>query len=249
MLYIVGSPIGNLGDISLRALEVLRQVDRIAAEDTRRIRILLNHYEIEKPLLSYHEFNEAKRTAEIIQYLEQGESIALVSDAGMPSISDPGFRLINRCQQNQIPFTVIPGPSAVTTALVGSGLPTDRFYFGGFLPTKSGQRERELRAALQRECSSIYFESPYRLLKTLEALNGLEPTRQICVARELTKHFEEFRRGTVSEVREHFAAHTPRGEITLLIAPVNQRERAKTSENAGNGGNERERSVNERERA
>jgi 16S rRNA (cytidine1402-2'-O)-methyltransferase len=241
VLYIVGSPIGNLSDISLRALEVLRQVNRIAAEDTRRIRILLNHYEIQKPLLSYHEFNEAKRTAEILQYLEQGESIALVSDAGMPSISDPGFRLINRCQQNQIPFTVIPGPSAVTTALVGSGLPTDRFYFGGFLPTKSGQRERELRAALQRDSSSIYFESPYRLLKTLEALNNLEPAREICVARELTKHFEEFRRGAVSEVREHFVAHNPRGEITLIIAPASERKRAKTSENAGNEESERER--------
>jgi 16S rRNA (cytidine1402-2'-O)-methyltransferase len=218
VLYIVGSPIGNLSDISLRALEALRQVNRIAAEDTRRIRILLNHYEIVKPVLSYHAFNEAKRTAEIVQYLEQGESIALVSDAGMPTISDPGFRLITRCQQNQIPFTVIPGPSAVTTALVGSGLPTDSFYFGGFLPNKSGQRERELKTALQRECTSIYFESPYRLLKTLEALNSLDPARLICVARELTKHFEEFRRGTVAEVREHFAAHLPRGEITLVIS-------------------------------
>ena len=233
MLYIVGSPIGNLSDISLRALEVLRQVNRIAAEDTRRIRILLNHYEIEKPLLSYHEFNEARRTAEIIQYLEQGESIALVSDAGMPSISDPGFRLINRCQQNQIPFTVIPGPSAVTTALVGSGLPSDRFYFGGFLPTKSGQRERELRAALEREWTSIYFESPYRLVKTLETLNSVDPTRLICVARELTKHFEEFRRGTVAEVREHFAARNPRGEITLIVSG-NARSRG----NAGSAGNE-----------
>jgi 16S rRNA (cytidine1402-2'-O)-methyltransferase len=234
VLYIVGSPIGNLSDISLRALEVLRQVNRIAAEDTRRIRILLNHYEIEKPLLSFHEFNEAKRTAEIVQYLEQGESIALVSDAGMPSISDPGLRLITRCQQNQIPFTVIPGPSAVTTGLVGSGLPTDKFYFGGFLPSKSGQRERELRAALQRECSSIYFESPYRLLKTLEALNTLEPACQICVARELTKHFEEFRRGTVSEIRDHYAAHSPKGEITLIISN-NERQKlvGRASESAG----------------
>lgn len=224
MLYIVGSPIGNLSDISLRALEVLRQVNRIAAEDTRRIRILLNRYEIEKPLLSYHEFNEAKRTAEIVQYLEQGEAIALISDAGMPSISDPGFRLISRCQQNQIPFTVIPGPSAVTTALVGSGLPVDRFFFGGFLPNKSGQRERELRAALERECSSIYFESPYRLLKTLEVLSALEPNRPVCVARELTKHFEEFRRGMASEVRDHFAAHPPRGEITLVISNPERRK-------------------------
>jgi 16S rRNA (cytidine1402-2'-O)-methyltransferase len=224
VLYIVGSPIGNLSDISLRALEVLRQVNRIAAEDTRRIRILLNHYEIEKPLLSYHEFNEAKRTAEIIEYLEQGESIALVSDAGMPAISDPGFRLISRCQQNQIPFTVIPGPSAVTTALVGSGLPVDRFFFGGFLPHKSGQRERELRAALERECSSIYFESPYRLLKTLEVLSTLEPSRPLCVARELTKHFEEFRRGTASELREHFTAHPPKGEITLVISTPDRKK-------------------------
>jgi 16S rRNA (cytidine1402-2'-O)-methyltransferase len=233
VLYIVGSPIGNLSDISLRALEVLRQVNRIAAEDTRRIRILLNHYEIEKPLLSYHEFNEAKRTAEIVTYLEQGESIALVSDAGMPSISDPGFRLISRCHENQIPFTVIPGPSAVTTALVGSGLPVDRFFFGGFLPHKSGQRERELRAALERECSSIYFESPYRLLKTLEVLNLLEPGRPVCVARELTKHFEEFRQGTAAEVREHFAAHPPKGEITLVISTP-ERQRAKMSGNADN---------------
>jgi 16S rRNA (cytidine1402-2'-O)-methyltransferase len=243
VLYIVGSPIGNLSDISLRAVEVLRQVNRIAAEDTRRIRILLNHYGIEKPLLSYHEFNEARRAAEIVQYLEQGESIALVSDAGMPSISDPGFRLINRCQQNQIPFTVIPGASAVTTALVGSGLPTDRFYYGGFLPNKSGQRERELRAALQREATSIYFESPYRLLKTLEALNSLEPVCQICVARELTKHFEEFRRGTVSEVREHFAAHPPKGEITLIIAPgtdKKQREASEVAENSADAGDEQE---------
>jgi len=240
VLYIVGSPIGNLTDISLRALEVLRQVNRIAAEDTRRVRILLNHYSIEKPLLSYHEFNEAKRTTEIIEYLEQGESIALVSDAGMPSISDPGFRLINRCQQNQIPFTVIPGPSAVTTALVGSGLPSDRFYYGGFLPNKSGQRERELRAALQREASSIYFESPYRLLKTLEALNSLEPTCQICVARELTKHFEEFRRGTVSAVREHFAAHPPKGEITLVIAPIDRKTREKSARDSETEANEQD---------
>jgi 16S rRNA (cytidine1402-2'-O)-methyltransferase len=154
----------------------------------------------------------------------------------MPTISDPGFRLITRCQQNQIPFTVIPGPSAVTTALVGSGLPTDRFYFSGFLPNKSGQRERELRAALQRECSSIYFESPYRLLKTLEALNSLDPARLICVARELTKHFEEFRRGTVSEVREHFAAHSPRGEITLVIS--GNSGKAGNKADAGSPGNE-----------
>jgi len=233
VLYIVGSPIGNLSDISLRALETLRQVDLIAAEDTRRIKILLSHYEIEKPLISFHEFNEAKRTAELIENLCRGESIALVSDAGMPSISDPGYRLVTRCQQENIPVTVIPGPSAVITALVGSGLPTDEFHFGGFLPVKSGRRERELRTALERDCTSIYFESPYRLIKTLDALHALEPDRVICVARELTKHFEEFRRGAVSEVREHFAAHAPRGEITLLLAPRRGRNAEQILNQAG----------------
>ena len=233
MLYIVGSPIGNLSDISLRALETLRQVDRIAAEDTRRIKILLNRYDIEKPLISFHEFNEAKRTGELVECLGRGESIALVSDAGMPSISDPGYRLVTRCQQEQIPVTVIPGPSAVITALVGSGLPTDQFHYGGFLPVKSGQRERELRTALERDCTSVYFESPYRLMRTLDALHGIEPDHTICIARELTKHFEEFRRGTVSSVREHFAAHAPRGEITLLIAPRDRRRSANEHERAG----------------
>jgi 16S rRNA (cytidine1402-2'-O)-methyltransferase len=233
VLYIVGSPIGNLSDISLRALETLRQVDRIAAEDTRRIKILLNHYEIVKPLISFHEFNEAKRTAELVECLARGESIALVSDAGMPSISDPGYRLVIRCQQEQIPMTVIPGPSAVITALVGSGLPTDQFHYGGFLPVKSGQRERELRTALERDCTSVYFESPYRLMKTLDALHGIAPDHVICVARELTKHFEEFRRGSVSAVREHFATHAPRGEITLLIAPKDKRTGRHEREPAG----------------
>jgi 16S rRNA (cytidine1402-2'-O)-methyltransferase len=233
VLYIVGSPIGNLSDISLRALETLRQVDRIAAEDTRRIKILLNHYEIEKPLISFHEFNEAKRTAELVDCLARGESIALVSDAGMPSISDPGYRLVIRCQQEQIPMTVIPGPSAVITALVGSGLPTDQFHYGGFLPVKSGQRERELRTALERDCTSVYFESPYRLMKTLDALHGIASDHVICVARELTKHFEEFRRGPVSAVREHFATHAPRGEITLLIAPRDRRTKRDEREPAG----------------
>jgi 16S rRNA (cytidine1402-2'-O)-methyltransferase len=233
VLYIVGSPIGNLSDISLRALETLRQVDRIAAEDTRRIKILLNRYDIEKPLISFHEFNEAKRTAELVECLGRGESIALVSDAGMPSISDPGYRLVTRCQQEQIPVTVIPGPSAVITALVGSGLPTDQFHYGGFLPVKSGQRERELRTALERDCTSVYFESPYRLMRTLDALHGIKPDHTVCIARELTKHFEEFRRGTVSTVREHFAAHAPRGEITLLIAPRDRRRSANEHERAG----------------
>src|SRR5580700_3557788 len=244
MLFLIGSPIGNLGDITLRALAVLKEVTIIAAEDTRRSSILLNRFEISKPLVSFHEHNEARRTSELLEKMRAGEKVALLTDAGMPSISDPGYRIVRACIENGIRVEVIPGPSAVTTALVGSGLPTDKFYFGGFLPVKSGQRERELRTALQRPCTSIYFESPYRLLKSLDALTTLDPARRVCVARELTKHFEEFRRGTVSEVREHFATHAPRGEITLVIGGM-ERERAGASENAGSAGS----AVNERERA
>jgi 16S rRNA (cytidine1402-2'-O)-methyltransferase len=219
VLYVVASPIGNLADITIRALEVLRQVDLIAAEDTRHTSVLLHRYEIKKPLTSLHEHNEARRTAELVERLRAGASIALVTDAGMPSVSDPGFRLIAACREADLPLTIIPGPSAVLTALVGSGLPTHAFYFGGFLPVKSGQRSRELAVAIARKCTSIYFESPHRLQKSLAELEVLAPVHPICVARELTKHFETFHRGTAQELRKHFTDHPPRGEITLLIAP------------------------------
>ena len=219
MLYVIASPIGNLGDITIRALEVLRQVDLIAAEDTRHTSVLLHRYEIRKPLTSLHEHNEARRTAELVERLRAGANIALLTDAGMPSISDPGFRLIAACRAADLPMTVIPGPSAVLTALVGSGLPTHAFYFGGFLPAKSGQRNRELSAAIARNCTSIYFESPHRLQKSLAELEILAPAHAVCVARELTKQFETFHRGTAQELRRHFSDHPPRGEITLVIAP------------------------------
>ena len=190
----------------------------MAAEDTRRSSILLKRYEISKPLLSFHEHNEARRTGELIEKMRAGEKIALITDAGMPSISDPGYRIVRACIENGIRVEVIPGPSAVLTALVGSGLPTDRFYFGGFLPVKSGRREKELVAALAREVTSVYFESPHRILRSLEIVAREDPTRMICVARELTKQFEEYRRGEVSEVLAHYAAHPPKGEITFLIA-------------------------------
>jgi 16S rRNA (cytidine1402-2'-O)-methyltransferase len=222
VLYIVASPIGNLADITIRALEVLRQVDLIAAEDTRHTSILLHRYEIRKPLISLHEHNEARRTAELVQQLQAGMRIALLTDAGLPSISDPGFRLVAACRAADLPVTIIPGASAVLTALVGSGLPTHSFYFGGFLPVKSGQRMRELAAAASRTCTSIYFESPYRLQKSLAALESIAPDRQICVARELTKQFETFHRGTALELKQHFADHPPRGEITLVIAPAKE---------------------------
>lgn len=220
MLYVVASPIGNLADITIRALEVLRAVDLIAAEDTRRTAVLLHRYEIKKPLTSLHEHNEARRTAELVDQLRAGTSIALLTDAGLPSISDPGFRLVAACREANLPLTIIPGPSAVLTALVGSGLPTHAFYFGGFLPVKSGQRSRELTAAISRNCTSIYFESPHRLQKSLAELELLAPNHPICVARELTKQFETFHRGIARELQKYFSDHSPRGEITLVIAPA-----------------------------
>jgi len=218
MLYVVGTPIGNLADITLRALDVLKSVDLIAAEDTRHSGNLLRHFEIRKPLVSYHEHNEAMRTAELVERLNAGATVALISDAGLPALSDPGARLIRQCIERDLPFTIIPGASAITTALVGSGFAIDHFCYRGFLPVKSGQRARELTAALERPETTVFFESPYRLIKTLTACAELMPDRQLCVARELTKKFEEFRRGTAAEVAAHYEKHPPKGEITLLIA-------------------------------
>ena len=218
MLYVVATPIGNLGDITLRALEILKDVDLVAAEDTRHSGILLKRYQINKPLISYHEHNEAMRTAQLVERLATGEKIALITDAGVPGVSDPGARLIRECIKRELDFTIIPGPSSILTALVGSGFSAEKFFFGGFLPIKSGQRERELRGAAAREETSIYFESPYRLTKTLRASIDALQDRQLCVARELTKKFEEFRRGAASELLAHYEAHPPKGEIVLLIS-------------------------------
>lgn len=218
MLYVIATPIGNLGDITMRALEILKEVDLVAAEDTRHSGILLKRYEIDKPLISYHEHNEAMRTAQLAERLAAGEKIALITDAGAPGLSDPGARLIRECIKRELPFTIVPGPSSLPTALVGSGFSSDRFFFGGFLPIKSGQRERELRAAASREETSIYFESPYRLTKTLKASIDILGERQLCVARELTKKFEEFRHGAAAELVAHYEAHPPKGEIVLLIS-------------------------------
>jgi 16S rRNA (cytidine1402-2'-O)-methyltransferase len=218
MLYVVATPIGNLGDITLRALEVLRGVDLVAAEDTRHSGILLKHYKIDKPFVSYHEHNEAMRTAQLIERIAAGENVALITDAGMPGFSDPGVRLIRECIKRELPFTIIPGPSSILTALLGSGFSMEKFCFRGFLPIKSGRRERELRAATEREETTIFFESPYRLTKTLKACIDIMPDRELCVARELTKKFEEFRRGTAAQLHAHYEAHPPKGEIVLLIS-------------------------------
>ena len=218
MLYVVATPIGNLGDITLRALEVLKSVDVVAAEDTRHSGLLLKHFEIKKPFVSYHQHNEAARTAELVERLARGENVALITDAGTPGLSDPGIRLIRECINRELPFTIVPGASAILMALVGSGFPTDKFSFRGFLPVKSGQRERELRIAAESEQATVFFESPYRLLKTLQACSSIMPDRQLCIARELTKKFEEFRRGTAAELFAWYEAHSAKGEIVVVVS-------------------------------
>ena len=220
MLYVVSTPIGNLRDITLRALDVLKSVDVIAAEDTRHSGMLLKRFEIKKPLLSYHEHNEAMRAAQLVERLAAGENVALITDAGTPALSDPGARLIRECIKRGLPFMIIPGPSSILAALVGSGFSTEKFCFRGFLPIKSGRRERELLAAVNREETTIFFESPYRLIKTLAACIKIMPDRQLCVARELTKKFEEFHRGTAGELLAHYQAHPPKGEIVLMISAL-----------------------------
>lgn len=218
MLTVIPTPIGNLQDITLRALEALREADVIAAEDTRHSGILLHHHGISKPMVSFHEHNEAGKTSSLVEEIAQGRKVALITDAGMPGISDPGFRLVRACRERDLPVTVLPGPSAVVTALAGSGLPSDSFYFGGFLPVKSGQRRNELEAAIAREETSIYFESPYRLAKSLGVLAEVAPDASVCVARELTKKFEEYRRGKPAELAAYYEERPPKGEITLLIS-------------------------------
>ena len=218
MLYVVATPIGNLGDITLRALDVLKSVDVVAAEDTRHSGLLLKHFEIKKPFVSYHEHNEATRTAELVERLARGENVALITDAGTPALSDPGMRLIRECIRCDLPFTVIPGPSSILIALLGSGFSTEKFSFRGFLPVKSGRRERELRIAAENNETTLFFESPYRLVKTLQACSSIMPEHQLCIARELTKKFEEFRRGIPAELCAHYEAHPAKGEIVLVVS-------------------------------
>lgn len=217
MLSVVPTPIGNRQDITLRAVEVLKSADLIAAEDTRHSGLLLQYLGIKKPFLSLHGHNESFRCEDVANRISGGSHVALITDAGMPGISDPGYRLIRTCIDRGLPVSVLPGPSAVLTALVGSGFPCDRFFFGGFLPVKSGRRANELTAAAARRETSIYFESPHRILKTLAALDAICPGRTVCVARELTKTFEEYRREIPSALIAHFEKHPPKGEITLVI--------------------------------
>jgi 16S rRNA (cytidine1402-2'-O)-methyltransferase len=225
-LYLVATPIGNLEDITLRAIRVLKQCDLIACEDTRQTQKLLNHYGIEKPTISYHEHNEASRAAELIEKLAQGSRIAVVSDAGTPGISDPGFRLVSLAIEQGMPVIPIPGPAAFVSALVASGLPVESFSFHGFLPPKSGARRRELEKLRSSSQTEVFYEAPHRILETLEdTVAVLGPTRQVVVARELTKIHEEFLRGYTAEVLEIAKSRGEiKGEIVLLIGPASGSE-------------------------
>jgi len=217
-LYLVGTPIGNLEDITFRAVRVLKQVDLIACEDTRQTRKLLNHYEIGTPAISYHQHNERERSRELIEKLLGGSSLALVSDAGMPLISDPGYSLVRAAIDGGVRVEAVPGPSALLAALAASGLAAGAFHFGGFLPAKSGQRLRALEALRGETDTWVFFEAPHRILETLTAIAEVLGGRPVVVARELTKIHEEFLRGPADAIRTALAARDAvRGEITLLI--------------------------------
>jgi 16S rRNA (cytidine1402-2'-O)-methyltransferase len=218
-LFVVATPIGNLEDITLRALRVLREVDLVAAEDTRRTRALLEAHGVHAPLISYFEHNQARRGPELLRRLQGGARIALVTDAGTPGVSDPGFRLVRLCRDAGVPVVPIPGPSALVAALSAAGVPADRFVFEGFLPMKAGRRLNRLRdlAALGRPV--VLYESPHRLLATLEAIEAVFGEAEVVLAREVTKRFEEFRRGTAASLRAALAATGVRGEVTLVINP------------------------------
>jgi len=218
ILYIVATPIGNLADITQRAIQTLKDVDIIAAEDTRHTHKLLQHYAIDTKTISYHEHNEQQRSEELLARLREGSDVAIVSDAGTPGINDPGFRLVRLAIENNISVVSVPGPSALVTALVASGLPTDEFFFGGFLPARSGARRTRLVELRDVPGTLVLYEAPHRLRATLNDAAELLGVRQAVVARELTKLHEELRRGTLPELAEHYGkSENPRGEIVLLI--------------------------------
>jgi 16S rRNA (cytidine1402-2'-O)-methyltransferase len=218
VLYLVGTPIGNLEDITLRALRVLRQADAIAAEDTRVTKRLLERHGIGTPLLSYHEHSGPARLQELLAMLRAGKQVALVSDAGMPGISDPGAELVRAAAEAHLPVIVVPGATAAAAALAGAGFPAQHYLFLGFLPSHSKERRQALARAAQQGCPIVCFEAPHRLRESLDDLRAILGDRQAAVARELTKRFEELVRGSISELVTHFAAHPPRGETTIVIA-------------------------------
>jgi 16S rRNA (cytidine1402-2'-O)-methyltransferase len=237
-LYLVATPIGNLEDVTLRALRILSEVSAIACEDTRQTRKLLDRHGIARPLVSYHEHNERERSRELVERMEGGESVALVSDAGMPLVSDPGHKLVELCIERGISVTPIPGPSAFVAALAASGLPAEEFLFIGFLPARAGERSRKLGELASEHRTLIFYEAPHRLAATLRDALAILGDRRAVVARELTKIHEEFRRATLVELAEFYGRTEPRGEITLLVgasetaaaAPEHQRPRGSLAE-------------------
>jgi len=217
-LYVVATPIGNLEDITLRALRVLREVDRIACEDTRQTRKLLDRHGIAKPLVSYHEHNEEARAAELVRDLEAGKSIALVSDAGTPLIADPGYRIVALARERGVTVSPIPGPSALVSALSASGLPTDAFFFGGFLPAKKTQRRKTLEKVKEYPATLVFYEAPHRIIEALQDIEEVLGPRRVTLARELTKVHEEFLTADAAQLRDAVAKRPMlKGEITLMI--------------------------------
>jgi 16S rRNA (cytidine1402-2'-O)-methyltransferase len=226
-LYLVPTPIGNLEDITLRAIRILKEADIILAEDTRTSGPLLKHFEIDKKVFAHHQHNEHKASSEIVRFLKEGKNVALISDAGTPAISDPGFFLVREVLKNEIEIECLPGATAFVPALVNSGLPCDRFTFEGFLPVKKGRQTR-LKELTAEERTMIFYESPHRILKTLEELAVvLGEERQASVSRELTKMFEETVRGTLVEIKNHFETHTLKGEFVLCVAGVERKGKKK----------------------
>jgi len=218
ILYIVPTPIGNLNDITLRALEILRSVDLIIAEDTRKSGILLKHYQVSKPLKSYHKFNEHRQLGRLINHLIEGKNLALISDAGTPLVSDPGYLLVREAIDKEIPVQTLPGPTALVPALINSGLPTDKFVFEGFLPHRKGRRSR-MEALVNEERTIIFYESPHRLLKTLDQLaEHLGELRQAAVSRELSKMYEETIRGSLKFLIGYYSEKKVKGEIVIVVA-------------------------------
>lgn len=232
VLVVCATPIGNLGDVTLRVLDALRTVDVIAAEDTRVTRKLLARYEIRTPLEAYHEHNRVTKTPELVERIERGERIALVSDAGTPGVSDPGEQLVDACLNAGVRVEVLPGASAILTALVASGLPTHAFYFGGFLPRKVGERSRALKALAMLDATLVFYESPGRTAATLASLAEVFPGRQAALGRELTKLHEEVARGEVSELAGRFKDRELKGEVVLLVGPPIVQEQLSLDEDA-----------------
>jgi 16S rRNA (cytidine1402-2'-O)-methyltransferase len=217
VLYLVSTPIGNLEDITLRALRVLKEVDLVVAEDTRHTGILLKHYKLQKRLISYHDFNKKKKAPLLIKYLKENKSVAVTSDAGTPGISDPGYYLVQLAIQNDITVVPIPGASAFLSALIVSGLPTDKFAFEGFLPAKAGKRRKRLKQLTEEQRTLIFYESPHRFAKTLDDISEIFGQRRLAVARELTKKFEEILRGTPQVIKKSLGERKIKGELVILM--------------------------------